>query len=114
MPQYETQQHTQAIYQPRPAAKAVAYAPAERPQQYLQSQLIQQAQLYESDAGQAYKNGPVQFGPAPVQEPRATQAVRPQPQARSGGGGILDQLARDYALPQNSAPPLHDISFGYY
>jgi hypothetical protein len=27
---------------------------------------------------------------------------------------LLDQLAKDYALPQNSAAPLHDITFGYY
>uniref|UniRef100_T1PCV9 Cuticle protein n=1 Tax=Musca domestica TaxID=7370 RepID=T1PCV9_MUSDO len=66
---------------------------------------------------------PFQFGssPAPrpvpqavpVQQPRYPQ---PQPQSRSSGGGgsLLDQLARDYALPEGTSQPLHDISFGYY
>ncbi|XP_030371102.1 synapsin-1 isoform X2 [Scaptodrosophila lebanonensis] len=67
---------------------------------------------------------PVHFGPtqAPIARP-VQQTIsqpqqpryQPQPQGRSGGGGsLLDQLARDYALPQGSAQPLHDISFGYY
>lgn len=40
----------------------------------------------------------------------------PRPQARSAGGGagILDQLARDYALPQSGAAATSDVSFGYY
>ncbi|RLU22600.1 hypothetical protein DMN91_004878 [Ooceraea biroi] len=65
---------------------------------------------YEEPAptSQLYNQGPAQFSPAPNQQER-----RSQPQPRSGGG-ILDQLARDYALPQGVAPPLHDISFGYY
>ncbi|XP_008216689.1 uncharacterized protein LOC100679417 isoform X1 [Nasonia vitripennis] len=123
-PQYQTQQqHTQAIYasaqQPRLAPKPAQpiFTPAEpqRPAHLnaaLQSQLIQQ-QLYDDQpvaSRNNYKNGPVQFGPAPVQE----HQPRPQPQARSGGGGILDQLARDYALPAGGSAPLHDISFGYY
>uniref|UniRef100_W8BDK4 Uncharacterized protein n=1 Tax=Ceratitis capitata TaxID=7213 RepID=W8BDK4_CERCA len=71
---------------------------------------------------------PAQFGPAPqtrpVQQaapaplPRYQPQINHQPQAqgRAGGGGgsLLDQLARDYALPQGNAQPLHDISFGYY
>ncbi|KAI8130373.1 hypothetical protein FF38_00430 [Lucilia cuprina] len=71
---------------------------------------------------------PFQFGPSqqaapaprpvpqsiPVQQPRYQQ---PQLQSRSSGGGggsLLDQLARDYALPEGTSQPLHDISFGYY
>ncbi|XP_070142963.1 tyrosine-protein phosphatase non-receptor type 23 isoform X1 [Drosophila kikkawai] len=66
---------------------------------------------------------PVGFGhsqapvPArPVQQQQPQPSYQPQPQARSGGGGagLLDQLARDYALPQGNAQPLHDITFGYY
>lgn len=70
---------------------------------------------------------PLQFGPAgpasrptpqslPAQQPQRYQAPQSQPQQRSGGGGgsLLDQLARDYALPQGNSQPLHDISFGYY
>ncbi|XP_058812871.1 uncharacterized protein LOC131677188 [Topomyia yanbarensis] len=54
--------------------------------------------------------------PAYAPEPQA----RPAPavyQARPAQGrstSILDQLAKDYALPQGGAAPLHDISFGYY
>lgn len=48
---------------------------------------------------------PQQFAPAPRPAPRPIQA---------GRGGILDQLSKDYALPQGGAAPLHDISFGYY
>ncbi|KAL7286893.1 hypothetical protein TKK_0018840 [Trichogramma kaykai] len=117
-PQYPTQQqHTQAIYAaqqtrlaPKPAQPI--YSPIEQPRLNLQSQLIQ-SQLYTSDEQPQYKNGPVQFGPAPVQEHHLQ--ARAQPQARSGAnGGLLDQLARDYALPAGGAAPLHDISFGYY
>uniref|UniRef100_A0A1I8Q0V1 Uncharacterized protein n=1 Tax=Stomoxys calcitrans TaxID=35570 RepID=A0A1I8Q0V1_STOCA len=66
---------------------------------------------------------PFQFGPGPAPAPRpAPQAIpvqqpryqQPQPQSRSGGGSLLDQLARDYALPEGTSQPLHDISFGYY
>lgn len=50
------------------------------------------------------------FGPAPA-------APRPRPNPtipKAGPGGILDQLSRDYALPDGGSQPLHDISFGYY
>lgn len=53
---------------------------------------------------------PPSFGPAPV-------APRPRPSPKiptAGPGGILDQLSRDYALPDAGSQPLHDISFGYY
>lgn len=53
---------------------------------------------------------------APAARPAPQYAPRPQssplPSGRSGG--ILDQLSKDYALPQGGAAPLHDISFGYY
>lgn len=57
------------------------------------------------------------FGPAPARPAAPPQfAPRPQPVTRQSGGGrgVLDQLAKDYALPQGGAAPLHDISFGYY
>ncbi|XP_068082028.1 WAS/WASL-interacting protein family member 3-like [Anabrus simplex] len=44
--------------------------------------------------------------------PPPRPASRPAPQTRQAGG-LLDQLARDYALPQGSTA-LSDISFGYY
>jgi len=110
-----SQSHTQAVYAPaqvapsRPALpKPPIFTPAAS-QAPRQSPLVQQEPTYSEPAppSQLYNQGPAQFSPAPNQEPRS------QPQARSGGG-ILDQLARDYALPQGVAPPLHDISFGYY
>lgn len=51
-----------------------------------------------------------QFAPAARPAPRPQ--AQPSPIGRSGG--ILDQLSKDYALPQGGAAPLHDISFGYY
>ncbi|XP_012281242.1 pupal cuticle protein 27 [Orussus abietinus] len=134
----QPQSHTQAIYAqeqlqraqvqslPKPAIFAPAGGPAPQsrapaypsgPGPYgasrpplRQSQLIQPAAYDEpAPVSQQYNQGPVQFSPAPEQAPRS------QPQARShSSGGILDQLARDYALPQGGAAPLHDISFGYY
>ncbi|XP_029664144.1 RNA polymerase II degradation factor 1-like [Formica exsecta] len=110
-----SQSHTQAVYAPaqvapsRPALpKPPIFTPAAAQEQQ-RSQLVQHNPAYDepAPASQLYNQGPAQFGPAPNQERRA------QPQARSGSG-ILDQLARDYALPQGVAPPLHDISFGYY
>lgn len=52
-----------------------------------------------------------QYAPAPGPAPRP--APRPAPSVRSSGG-VLDQLAKDYALPNGASAPLHDISFGYY
>ncbi|CAG9823498.1 unnamed protein product [Phaedon cochleariae] len=52
---------------------------------------------------------PQQYAPRPAPQYKATFI----PQA-SGRGGILDQLSKDYALPNDGAAPLHDISFGYY
>ncbi|XP_076378734.1 cuticular protein 97Ea isoform X2 [Megalopta genalis] len=105
--------HTQAVYpaprQQQPLPKPPIFSPAAavpRPEPPRQSPILQQEDL--APPSQLYNQGPAQFGPAPIQERRS------QPQPRSQSGGILDQLARDYALPQGVAPPLHDISFGYY
>lgn len=57
----------------------------------------------------AGRSSPPQYAP----RPSASQYV-PRPASPRGGGGILDQLQQDYALPSNGAAPLHDISFGYY
>jgi hypothetical protein len=51
--------------------------------------------------------------PAPPSPVYHAQPIVPsRPQSRQAGG-ILDQLARDYALPPGGQP-LHDISFGFY
>lgn len=58
-----------------------------------------------------------QFAPAPRPAPRPEQGFAPRPGPSvptAGRGGILDQLSKDYALPDGGASPLHDISFGYY
>ncbi|XP_055676517.1 uncharacterized protein LOC129785878 [Lutzomyia longipalpis] len=68
----------------------------------------------------AYQEQPAYQSPAPQEiqysAPRAAAPLpnysRPQSAARSSS--VLDQLAKDYALPQGGAPPLHDITFGYY
>ncbi|XP_043247869.1 uncharacterized protein LOC122394794 [Colletes gigas] len=110
----QPQSHTQAVYAPQSAprqqqalSKPPIFTPAgPQPGFPRQSPILQSDDP--SPPSQLYNQGPAQFGPAPVQEHRS------QPQPRSQSGGILDQLARDYALPQGVAPPLHDISFGYY
>ncbi|XP_018320129.1 formin-like protein 14 [Agrilus planipennis] len=51
------------------------------------------------------------FGPPPQRPAHRPAAVTRQ---IGSGPGILDQLAKDYALPANGGAPLHDISFGYY
>ncbi|CAD1472701.1 unnamed protein product, partial [Heterotrigona itama] len=105
----QPQTHTQAVYAPRqqPASlpKPPIFTPAAPQSTLRQTSLIQPEEP--APPSQLYNQGPAQFGPAPVQEHRS------QPQPRSQNGGILDQLARDYALPQGVAPPLHDISFDY-
>ncbi|XP_011309121.1 cuticle protein 8 [Fopius arisanus] len=102
-----TQYHTEALYGSGP--KGPVFSPAGQ-----QSPLLRAHDNYEqAPASQAYNQGPVQFGPAPVREANAPQTRNAQRSA-APGGGILDQLARDYALPQDAAQPLHDISFGYY
>ncbi|XP_026314764.1 mediator of RNA polymerase II transcription subunit 15-like [Hyposmocoma kahamanoa] len=66
------------------------------------------------------------FRPAPqfqdfVQQPRYTNAEFvapqqfPQPQPRHQQSfSMLDQLLKEYALPQGGATPTHDITFGSY
>lgn len=113
-PAYQQQSHTQAVYAPAqvaPSRPALPKPPIFTPAAAAPRQL-QQGYNEPAPASQLYNQGPAQFAPAPNQ-PDANQGPRAQPQTRSGGG-ILDQLARDYALPQGVAPPLHDISFGYY
>lgn len=106
-PAHQSPLFSQAAQAPLPQSRQeLAYtaprpAPVHQPQVYDEPEPIRQ---------QYNQQGPVQFSPAPQPAPRA----QPQSQARTQGGGILDQLARDYALPQGGAAPLHDISFGYY
>ncbi|XP_070507791.1 uncharacterized protein [Chironomus tepperi] len=55
---------------------------------------------------------------APQPQPQPIQQQQPQrpsyaPKPQSRGTSILDQLQKDYALPQGGSAALHDISFGY-
>lgn len=122
-PSPPVQTHTQAVYAPaqvapsRPALpKPPIFTPAAAaaaPQVPPQSPLLRNPSYDEpAPVSQLYNQGPVQFNPAPNPAPNQERRS-PQPQNRNNGG-ILDQLARDYALPQGVAPPLHDISFGFY
>uniref|UniRef100_A0A182FIR3 Uncharacterized protein n=2 Tax=Anopheles albimanus TaxID=7167 RepID=A0A182FIR3_ANOAL len=56
----------------------------------------------------ATKSAQAAFAPGP--QPAVYQ---PRP-AQGRSTSVLDQLAKDYALPQGGAAPLHDITFGYY
>ncbi|XP_076239431.1 cuticular protein 97Ea [Calliopsis andreniformis] len=110
----QPQTHTQAVYSPQviPRQQTLPKPPIFTPAAGIPESLSRQSILQQAEEpappSQLYNQGPAQFGPAPVQEHRS------QPQPRSQSGGILDQLARDYALPQGASAPLHDISFGYY
>lgn len=75
-------------------------APAAQPSQ--QALFVPRSQL----PGLSQHYSPSAPAPAPVALPR-----RP---SHASAGGLLDQLARDYALPQNAAQPLVDTSFGVY
>lgn len=106
-----SQSHTQAVYQPRPALpkqQQPIFTPAAR-QDLPRQSLLQRGYEGEPAPARNYNQGPVQFAPAPVQETRHNPQTRSQP-----AGGLLDQLEREYRLPEGGAQPLHDISFGFY
>ncbi|KAK4881266.1 hypothetical protein RN001_004585 [Aquatica leii] len=102
----------------RPSSQSFSFEPAP----------IEEQETY-AEPAPASRPVPVQsFRPAPASRPAPQAPYRPAPPApqfspaprpgpvtrqSGGGGGILDQLAKDYAI-QNGAPALHDISFGYY
>jgi len=99
----------QQQYQPQhsaPRAGPQPTAPRARPQLQFAGAV--------PDTRSAPRPAPQQFQqprPAPPQQyerPVARQA------APARQGGFLDQLAKEYALPQGSGTALHDISFGYY
>lgn len=57
-----------------------------------------------------------QYQPQQVQYQQQQQQHHQQPQQAhqsQGSSSLLDQLAKDYALPQGGTA-LHDISFGYF
>ncbi|KAJ1522307.1 hypothetical protein ONE63_002604 [Megalurothrips usitatus] len=90
-----------------PAGPAYRVAPAPvrepQPQHQAQALFVPQSQL----PGLSQHYAPAAPAPAPL--PR-----RPVSAPSGGSSGLLDQLARDYALPQTAAQPLVDTSFGVY
>lgn len=67
----------------------------------------QEQPAYQSHAPQEIQySAPRAAAPAPAPTYHRQQAGR--------SASLLDQLAKDYALPQGGAAPLHDITFGYY
>ncbi|XP_050082147.1 uncharacterized protein LOC126569231 [Anopheles aquasalis] len=80
-----------------------APAPPSAPQQ-------QQQQQQQHHHHHSAKSAQPAFAPAPIPQPAVYQ---PRP-AQGRSTSVLDQLAKDYALPQGGAAPLHDITFGYY
>lgn len=52
--------------------------------------------------------------PVPVKPVREPIRDHYQPRSAPSSSSYLDQLAQQYALPQGSGQPLHDISFGSY
>jgi hypothetical protein len=103
-PSFRAVNKPQHAFLPAPQPKQAAYsAPRFAPQQPEQYFAPQQPQQHE------------QAAPQPQPQP---QQYAPQPKQYSQGGrsnsGLLDQLAKDYALPQGGSPALHDITFGFY
>lgn len=98
----------QPSYAPSPIARSFP-SPA-RP--------VQQAQQVAYSAPKSLSQ-PQYHAPQPQQQ---TQYQAPQPQqqqyAASSNQGrstsVLDQLAKDFALPQGGSPALHDITYSYY
>ncbi|KAK5649241.1 hypothetical protein RI129_000270 [Pyrocoelia pectoralis] len=124
--------------QPRPAPPSRSFAPQPTKHGFRptsQSFSFEPAPIEEqenyAEPQPAPRPVPVQsFRPAPQPRPAPVPPFRPAPpnsqfqsapgprpgpvtRQSGGGSGILDQLAKDYAIP-NGAPALHDISFGYY
>lgn len=86
-----------------------------KPQYYEQHQLSPGYDIQQPAAPRLSQPQQVQYSPGIVAPPsghipQQTKTIsRPQ-----GRASILDQLAKDYALPSNGAAPLTDISFGFY
>jgi len=107
----------------------IVYAPRSRPariepdyedvgpQTFPQPAQQRPSQLFTSVAPSRPK-AKAQYQPEPVQYlQQQQQQQQPAPRAhhpQQGTSSLLDQLAKDYALPQGGSHALHDISFGYY
>ncbi|KAK9887270.1 hypothetical protein WA026_021122 [Henosepilachna vigintioctopunctata] len=103
---------------PRPAENQFSFGDFESAQPVRTAPRITYAQpsplpsQFVPESRPAPRYNPVQ-SPAPIAAPSRPRPA-PNSVAPRGSGGILDQLSRDYALPEGGAAPLHDISFGYY
>ncbi|KAG4067793.1 hypothetical protein HA402_010479 [Bradysia odoriphaga] len=96
----------QPSYAPSPIARS--FPPAPRP--------VQQAQPIAYSAPKSLSQ-PQYHAPQPQQQ-QQYQAPQQQQYAASSNQGrstsVLDQLAKDFALPQGGSPALHDITYSYY
>lgn len=102
-------------FTPAPARHApVSYAtPSEDEYSEVQAPIRNPPRITYAQASPLPQRPQPQYSP----EPRPVPQYAPRPVSTPSGrssGGILDQLSKDYALPQGGAAPLHDISFGYY
>ncbi|XP_017781562.1 PREDICTED: translation initiation factor IF-2-like [Nicrophorus vespilloides] len=96
---------------PRPLPKITYAQPAPQPRPQYTPQ-----QFAPAPAATQAISRPQYSAPAPAPAAPRPQYSAPRPVASPNRqvGGVLDQLAKDYALPQGGAAALHDISFGYY
>lgn len=122
---YEESQQDPSAFAPRPQPDPSAFAPrqqdpsafAPRPQrpqhQGSPGPVPPRASIPgAAPVGPVYK--PQTFS-APVPVKPVREPIRDHYQPRStSSSSFLDQLAQQYALPQGSGQPLHDISFGSY
>ncbi|XP_071439099.1 synapsin-1-like [Hetaerina americana] len=102
--------HSQSFAPPPPRPKA--FQPAPQPQQHFGPQQFASGAAHQGPRVAPPPQQAPRYQPQPQQAPRYQQQQQQAPQRPSGG--ILDRLAKDYALPAGAGAPLHDISFGYY
>ncbi|CAO1434091.1 unnamed protein product [Diamesa serratosioi] len=105
-PQFTNQQPIQFPVQPEPL---FAPAPVKKPiAQQKSTQFVSQLDQFPIQKPQ--------HNPAPQQPQFSAPPQVSRFSSQSPGRpttSVLDQLAKDYALPQGGSPALHDISFGY-
>lgn len=117
------------VYAPRPRPARIEPADYEDvgPQTFPQAAPIPRGSSIPSQLLTSIGNAPrPKSKPYQAPQPQQQQHLEYQPQVQyqqqqpaprqlsQGSSSLLDQLAKDYALPQGGSAPLHDISFGYY
>lgn len=101
-PQQQFRQETQAQFRPqKPDFRSTQsfQRPNQGPQQFNQQPSIE----YQDFSGNNFQS-----------QPRYTNNVIPKAPKANQGFSMLDQLLKEFALPQGNSVPLHDITFGSY